>query len=224
MKIWSITCSLVVLMTGAAIACRYWNSGDFHLAYSILAFFLSVNLLACYWEICLLLRIATIEERRQHWDTLRSNSRVSPALEFLTMSVPLRQVFSPRVWADMWSVYSLYDASYADKKTYGFNVDIANGVVTPLLSLVLLGTITIPFLPARVAGILGVALFWQWIYVTSVYILSFYTAGRYRLISRREILLYIWTPNLFWILLPIFGFYVSVRLVLEGSYVVLGLS
>lgn len=224
MKIWTITCSFVVLATGAAIACRYWISGDFSLAHCVLAFFLAVNLLASYWEICLLLRIATIEERRQHWDKLRSNSQVAPALEFFTMSVPLKRIFSPRVWADVWGVYSLYDASYADKKTYGFNVDVANGVATPLLSLVLLATITVPFMPARVAGILGVLLFWQWIYVTSVYIMSFFMVGRHRLISRKEILLYIWTPNLIWIVFPIFGFYISVQMILDGSYAALGLN
>lgn len=224
MKIWSIACTFIVLVSGAAIACRFWITGDFNLAYTLLAFFLSVNLLACYWEICLLLRGATIEERRQHWEKLGSNSQIAPALEFLTMSVPLRQAFSTKVWADLWGVYSLFDASYADKKTYGFNVDIANGVVTPVLSLVLLATITVPFLPGRVAGILGVLLFWQWIYVTSVYIVSFFVAGRHRLISRKEQFVYIWVPNLFWILLPIFGFYVSVRLVLDGTYTVLGLN
>ena len=224
MKVWLIAFSFAVLVTGIALALRFWFVGDLNVAHTLLAFFLAVNLMACYWEFCLLVRRATIEDRRQYWDALRSNTQAGPALEFLTMSVPLRQIFSPRVWADMWGVYSLYDASYADKKTYGFNVDVANGVVTPLLSLVLLGTITIPFLPARVAGILGVLLFWQWIYVTSVYVMSFFMAGRHRLISRREILIYIWTPNLFWILLPIFGFYVSVRLILDGAYTALGLS
>ena len=135
-------------------------------------------------------------------------------LKFLTTTVPIRKAFAPSVWAELWGVYSLFEASYTDRKTFGFNADVANGVVTPLLS----------FLPARVTGILGVLLFWQWIYVTSVYIMSFFVVGRHRLINRKETLIYVWVPNLFWIVLPIFGFYVSIRLILDGSYVVLGLN
>ena len=213
-----------MLLAGAAIVLRFWIAGDFDIAHAVLSFFLAVNLVASYWEICLLLRIDAIEERKQHWNTFRSATGKVPALEFLTKSVSMGRIFSPRVWSDLWGVYSLYDSSYTDRKTFGFNADIANGIVTPFLSVLLLGTTTIPFLPARGAGIVGVLLFWQWIYVTSVYITSFFITGRHRLIDRKEILIYIWAPNLFWILLPFFGFYVSVRLILDGSYVALGFN
>ena len=224
MKIWLIACVFVALVAGAALAIRFWTAGDFDVAHTLLTVFLTVNILASYWEICLLMRIDEIDEKRKNWDSFRSESGAVPALKFLTMSVPLRSVFAPSVWAELWGVYSLYDASYSDRKTFGFNCDVANGVVTPLLSLVLLGTFTIPFLPAQVTGILGVLLFWQWIYVTSVYIMSFFMVGRHRLIKRKEILLYVWGPNLCWIVLPIFGFYISTRLILEGNYAALGLN
>lgn len=223
MKIWSIVCFFVVLLTGVSLGLRYWTAGELDSAHTLLSFFLVVNVLICYCEICLLLRVDTLEDRRQYWKSQQATTDAVPAIRFLTTSVPLRQIASPRVWSELWAVYSLYDASYSDRKTYGFNVDIANGVVTPILSLVLLGTFTVPFLPARVAGILGVLLFWQWIYVTSVYMVSFFMARRHQLINRKELLIYIWMPNLFWILVPIFGFYISVQLVLEGSYVALGL-
>ena len=213
-----------MLLTGVVLLLRFWAVGDLDVAHGVLTFFISVNLVASFWEICLLLRIDTIEERKQHWNTFRLATGKVPALEFLTKSVSFRRIFSPRVWSDLWGVYSLYDSSYTDRKTFGFIVDIGNGAVTPFLSLLLLGTVTIPFLPAQIAGILGVLLFWQWIYVTSLYMVSFYIMGRHRLIDRRERLIYIWVPNLFWILLPIFGFYISVRLILEGSYIALGLN
>lgn len=224
MKVWLIVCVFVAFVAGAAIAIRFWTASDVNVAHTLLTLFLAVNVLASYWEICLLLRTDEIEEKRKNWDALRSQSGGVPVLKFLRMSIPFRKIFAPSVWAELWGVYSLYDASYADKKTFGFNCDVANGMVTPLFSMLLLGTFTIPFLPARVAGILGVMLFWQWIYVTSVYIMSFFMVGRHRSISRKEILIYVWGPNLFWIVLPIFGFYVSIRLVLDGSYVVLGMN
>lgn len=224
MKIWSIALTFLLFVTGATLAGRYWISGEFNLAFTFLVFFLAANILNCYWEISLLRRADTIEERRQRWDAHRANSTRSPPLAFLTMPVPLRRALSPDVWADLWGVYSLYDPSYANKESYSFNIDSANGVATPILSLLLLATFAIPFLPARVAGILGVLLFWQWIYTTSLYLVTFYTAGRHLKITGRETLLFVWMPNLVWILFPLFGFYVSVRLILNGSYSVLGLN
>ena len=46
------------------------------------------------------------------------------------------------------------------------------------MTLVLHATFTIAFLPAVFVGILGVMLFWQWTYMTSVYYVSFFVGGR----------------------------------------------
>ena len=69
---------------------------------------------------------------------------------------------------------------------------------------------------------LGVALFWQWLYVSSLYVISFFVAKRDRMISRREVCIYIVGPNSPWILFALLGLYVSVRLILDGNYEVLG--
>lgn len=87
---------------------------------------------------------------------------------------------------------------------------------------VLYATFTIGFLPAVVAGILGVMLSWQWTYVTSVYWVSFFVAGRHRRIGRAELYGYIGAMNAPWVLFPLLGLYVSVRLILDGNYGVLG--
>ena len=72
------------------------------------------------------------------------------------------------------------------------------------------------------AGILGVMLFWQWTYMTSVYIVSFYVAKRHKLISRSNTYFYIWGLNSAWIFFALLGLYVSVRLIADGDYSVLG--
>ena len=79
----------------------------------------------------------------------------------------------------MWAYYTLYDGSYTDRRTYGFTIDIANGFFTLAPTLVLYAAFTLAFLPAYVAGILGGMLFWQREYATSVYLVSFYVAGRH---------------------------------------------
>ena len=48
----------------------------------------------------------------------------------------------------MWAFYTLYDGSYTDRRTYGFNIDIANGFFTLVPTLVLYAAFTVAFLPA----------------------------------------------------------------------------
>ncbi len=98
--------------------------------------------------------------------------------------MPLRRIFSPTVWADVWATYALVDGSFADRRTWGFNVDVGNGFFTPLPTLVLYAAITLNFMPAVMTGMFGLILSWQWAYATSVYWASFFMAGRQRLITR----------------------------------------
>ena len=65
-------------------------------------------------------------------------------------------------------------------------------------------------------------LFWQWAYVTSVYWVSFFVAKRQTRISRREIYTYILAINSFWVLCALLGLYVSIRLIVDANYSVLG--
>lgn len=220
----------VALFTAATIALLTlgWNVagyrlyGHLNVSYFLLSLFLMINLLIAYWECCLYWRRDYIEKRARYWSERRDATGWTPAVEFLTSSVPLRRILSPSVWADIWAVYCQYDDSYADRRTYGFNVDIGNGFFTPIASLVLLGAMTFEFLPAVVAGILGAVLFWQWFYVSSLYLVAFFVAKRYRKISNSELWIYVIGPNSIWVLLPLLGLYVAVRLILDGNYAVLG--
>ena len=48
-------------------------------------------------------------------------------------------------------------------------------------------------------------MFWRWIYIT-----------------KGELYTYVVAPNAVWVFIPAFGLYVSVRLILDGNYGVLG--
>lgn len=213
---------VIALLTAAGIAVSYRTSGDFNLVYGLMSLFLSINLLISYWEICLFLKRDHIEQRTEYWRERRAATGRSPANEFLATSVPLKSLHSPTLWADIWSTYALYDGSYADRRTYGFNVDFANGFFTLIPGAVLHAAYTVPFLPAMLTGIVGIALFWQWAYMTSVYWMSFFVAKRQRLITRSELYTYIWAPSSPWLLFALLGLYVSVRLIIDGDYSVLG--
>ena len=213
----------VTALTGVGIGVRYSVHADVGAIHCLLSVFLSLNLLICYWEACLFLRRSYIETRTEYWGQRRLVTGRTPALEFFATSVPWTRALSPTLWADVWATYSQYDASFADRRTFGFNADTANGFATAVPTLLLYAALTVDFLPALLTGMLGLALFWQWTYVTSVYLASFFIAGRHTRISRSEMWGYVLATNAPWVLFPLLGLYVSVRLIVAGNYGVVGL-
>ena len=217
-----LAAAVVVLLTLAWNAVSYRLHGDLNPYFLLLSLFLSINLLICYWEVCLYLRRDYIAERAGYWQERRAATGRTPAVEFLTARVPLRRVGSPTVWADVWATYALYDGAYTDRSTFGFNADVGNGFFTPIPSIILLAALTFGFMPAVFAGILGIALFWQWVYVTSLYAVSFRVAGSHEGMPRSVRWTYVWGPNAVWIVFPLLGLFVSARLILDGTYGIVG--
>ena len=222
MPVWLFVLVAVPAFGAAGVVVRFLAYGDFNACHALLSLFFAMNLMASYWEVCLYFERDYIERRVDFWRQQREERQRSPAVLFLQQPVNFGNVFSTSFWADIWASYSLYDGSYADRRTFGFTCDIANGFVTPLPCLILWGTFAVPFLPATVAGLLGVMFFWQWLYVTSGYWVSFFVAKRHARLGLWEALLHVHIANSMWILFPLLGLYVSVRLVLDGNYGVLG--
>ena len=214
---------VVMLFTLLGLCTRYYLFGDFNVFHGLLSLFFSVNLPVCYWEICLFLKRDYIEKRTEYWRARQRETGRTPAVEFLKTRVPLRRIFSPTVWADVWATYSLFDGSFSDRRTFGFSADVANGFFTAIPTLILYAAFTVDFMPAVLAGMLGLILSWQWTYVTSVYWVSFFIARRQRHITRRELYTYIGAFNAPWVLFALLGLYVSARLILDGDYRVLGI-
>ena len=213
---------VVATLTVVGIGARHQAYGDLNALHSVLSLFLSINLLICYWEICLFLRRDLVEMRTAHWREWRKRTGRTPAIEFLRARVPLVRMLSPTVWADVWAAYAQYDSSYADRRTFGFNVDVVNGFLTPVPTLIVYVACTFQVLPAVLTGVVGVILFWQVMYGASVYLVSFFVAGRQERISRRELYTWILAPNSPWMAGGLLGVYVSVRLITDGDYRVLG--
>ncbi len=213
---------VVALLALPGIGARYYVHGVLDFVHVLLSLFFSINLMICYWEACLFFRRDYIEKRTVYWRGRQRETGRTPVGEFLSTRAPLRRVASPTLWADVWATYSVFDESYSDRTTFGFNADIVNGFFTPLPTLILYAAYTLCFVPAVLAGILGAMLFWQWTYVTSAYLVSFFVAGRQHRITRGEMYTYIGAMNAPWVLCPLLGLYVSCRLILDGNYSVLG--
>ncbi len=222
MRVGWVAVMTVTVFAATGIGVNYWENGTLNAFYCLVSLFFSINLIICYWEACLFWRRDYIGERAEYWRKRQTETGRAPTAEFLASEVPLRKILSPTLWADTWATYSLYDSAYTDRRTYGFNVDIANGFFTAIPSLILYAAFTFEILPVLFVGILGIMLFWQWTYVSSVYWVSFFVAKRHEQLSRSEMYIYIWGANSVWVLSGLLGLYVSIRLIVDGNYSVLG--
>ncbi len=216
-------CAIAILAL-PGIGARYSLTGGLDGLFCLFSLFFSTNLLICYWEICLFLRRNEMSTRAEQWRQKQQDTGRTAALQFLTSQVPLRRCLSPSIWADVWASYSLFDSAYRNRRTYGFSVDVANGIATPASTLVLYIAFCGGVMPAIAAGLIGVMIFWQWTYITSLYLVIALFAHDHSQIGTRDLYAYVIGPNIVWILVPIVGLFVSIRLILDGNYSVIGLN
>lgn len=101
-------------------------------------------------------------------------------------------------------------------------VDVGKRFVTAVPTLILYAAHTLDLVPSVVAGVIGVMPFWQWTYMTSLYCVSFFVAGRQSRIGRRETWIYIYGINSLRAAFALLGLYVSVRLIVDGNFGVPG--
>ena len=72
-------------------------------------------------------------------------------------------------WARMWSEYAYLDPGYADRRSFGFSVDVGNGWSTLIPSVLFLVGMTEPIFSPLILGIIGTILFYQKLYLTCLY-------------------------------------------------------
>lgn len=208
----------MVIAMSILIYFRLTTVGDIGVVYCVLCMFLLVNLSNCYWEMSLATNSRYIEERAKYWKDWQGETGRTPARGFFLKRVTLLQAISPLAWADMWAAYSYYDEAYADRKSYAFIVDTGNGFVSLLPSLFLLTAFTIEWPGALITGLISAMLFWQLVYMTSLYFTSYFVSGGNPKLTRFEFWMFVVFMNGIWIVVPIFGLYIAIRMVFEGNY------
>jgi hypothetical protein len=199
-----------------------WLHQRVHGVYNVtqigLAFFLVTNVLISWWEIALLVcrdRIRSEYEAIKHPYRGRELERIG---EVFARPIPLLRVLSFREWAGIWSSYSLFDSGYADRRSFGYNIDVGNGFTTIVPAMLFAFGMTFEMMPARILGIVGVIMFWQMFYGTSVYFFQFFHNGRHKGHSIRDLVLFVGITNLLWLVFPVWGLCASIQLILEGNY------
>jgi hypothetical protein len=141
--------------------------------------------------------------------------------DFFGRKVTIREVFSTALWAEIWSSYSIFDESYADKKSFGFFVDVGNGFSTLIPSLLVLYGMTFDLLPARALGIVMLLIMYQMWYGTVVYFASFVRNERYVGHTRANLAIFVGLSNGIWLLFPLWGIAVAIALIDRGSFALL---
>ena len=183
-------------------------------------FFLILNILICYWEMCLFKHADYVSDHASALMDAHSHEKGKPVMAFLFDKISMKDVLSMKYWSQLWGVYALFDGSYADRRTFGFNVDIGNGMFSILPSLFIHLALTWHVFPAVVVGIVALCVFYQVTYCTFMYWVSFFQVGRHKHISFQEQCIYIWGTNAPWFIFGLIGVYVSIRLILDNNYLV----
>ena len=205
----------------ALVAWHMRKHGAFNATQALLAIFLTINAWICVCEIALLCYSGLIQKQFAAF-SMRSGDHVLPSPVFLFERVRLADVLSVRYWAIMWSTYSTLDVAYSMTHSFGFCIDVGNGVsmLLPTLALAYGMTAQAEFLSARLLGMLGLIAFYQMLYGTVVYFFQYCFNKRYIGTPRAHVIGAVVIPNGIWLVFPALGMWASSRLIMDGSYAV----
>jgi len=144
----------------------------------VLAIFCAVNAWVCLCEIALYVQYSAIQAAYKSHSAKYGAGKLPPI--FLFEWVTLKQIFSTHFWGvGMWATYSVLDPSYIDSTSFGWNIDVCNGITTLVPSAIFTIGMTYPVLSARWLGMLGLVLFYQQLYGTVVYFFQYFFNRRF---------------------------------------------
>lgn len=219
-KICHVLIIYVAITFAAAIYCHRLKYNSINIYHASLAFFLPLNTLIGVWEISLGLNITHIYNEYLALNKKYGSNKFNSVIDFFNYSVSFKELVSLKFWSRVWSTYSLYDPSYSNKESFGFFVDVGNGWTTTIPSILFLYCMTydVTFISARTLGVIGLLKFYQELYGTCIYFLSFILNERYKNKSIAEIVLFVALTNGLWFLFPIIGMIVSYDLIISENF------
>lgn len=212
----------IVLFIGgytAALALWHWS---LHAVVSLtqlsLALFCVINVLINVWELALLQHIKRIKHRSD--GLLKRLERGTLPPLFLFKHMNLCDALTLRGWSEIWVVYSLMDTSYANSDSFGWTIDVGNGMSSLLPSVLWCVCATNhALLPPKVLGIIGLMSFWQMLYGTILYFFQYCYHRRWERHGNTaaQIFVLVGLSNVTWILFPAFGILTCSRMILADT-------
>lgn len=190
------------------------------LSITSLLIFNNLNIFISYCEICLGRHILHIQSDYKKLRSKYQGNEWGACIQYLTMPLTIEQCFDGRIWSKMWSTYALYDPSYQNHESFGFFIDFGNGMSTIppslLMNLAIVWYMDDTLSPLLV-GCVGIAMYWQVLYGTLIYILSFVFNKRYEGKSLTEVVLFVGLTNGIWFVFPIIGIWSCVIVLRDGN-------
>jgi hypothetical protein len=183
--------------------------------------FNNLNILIALCEIVLGNHIDTIQQDyRKFQKQYPGQQRYQAAFAYLLYPLSLRTLFSGRVWSQMWSTYSLWDPSYSNPESFGFFIDVGNGWSTIPPCVLWNVAILFPqwihsYQLDTLVGFIGACSYWQVLYGTIIYLLSFLWNKRYQGKPLAEVMGFVGVTNGIWFVFPLFALYASYQILLH---------
>lgn len=183
-----------------------------------LLFFNNLNVLIALCEIALGKHIMFIKDDYKKLSEKYKGREWEACISFLTMPLSLSQLFDGRCWGKMWSTYALYDPSYQNYESFGFFIDVGNGWSTIPPGLLWNYAILFPKnCSPLLLGAVGLCHYWQVMYGTIIYVLSYVFNQRYKGRKTVEVLGFVGFSNSLWFFFPIVGIYTSVCILRDND-------
>ena len=123
----------------------------------------------------------------------------------------------------MWSTYSLWDPSYANQESFGFFIDVGNGYSTIIPCFLWNISILYPnYIHSKLQwdvliGFIGACSYWQILYGTIIYFLSFIWNQRYKNTPWYEVIGFVGIANGIWFIFPILALYASYQILITQN-------
>jgi len=197
-----------------------------------LLFFNNLNILIALCEMALGKHIRLIQDDYQKLRLQYASSpggSVQAAMAYLTMPLPWDRLADGKLWCRMWSTYALYDPSYQNSESLGFFLDVGNGWTTipPCLLMNLAMSMPQWHFTTRVrsplfVGCVCLASYWQILYGTIVYLVSFVWNQRYQGKSTAELVGFVGCTNGLWLVFPMMGISACVSILHTQDFSVFG--
>ena len=184
-----------------------------------LIFFNNLNIFIAFCEICLGFHIKFIQNDYQKLLTKYKGKEWDGILALFLKPLTVADLFNGKTWALMWSNYALFDPSYQNQESYGFFIDVGNGWSTIPPCILLNVAILFPDLVSPLlVGCITIASYWQILYGTLIYFLSFLFNKRYEGHNIVSLGLFVAFTNGIWILFPSLAIYAAVIILRDGNF------
>lgn len=220
MRIYQVVCLAITLGTAVPVYLHHDVHGIWNPTQIGVAFFLWLNAIIALWEICLFLRIDLIEQQYADFRERYKGRELDRVKDYFGAKVELGKILSPTTWAEIWSSYAVFDDSYANRKSFGFFIDVGNGFSTLIPTLVCLYGMTYQVLPARLLGLVLLIINYQMWYGTLVYFGSFLFNKRYVGHTPGNMALFVGLSNGLWFTFPVWAMWAAVQMIYSDTYAV----